>query len=205
MLQSVSCDEFICDKDTTCCITGHRNRDLPFGGNVHKQGMKCLLSMFQLLIDEAYADGYRTFISGMAEGVDLACAGIIHNLIVSGRYPDMHLVCALPYEEQYRELSLPLDRYSYSMILDGCDEKVVVSSKDDKNRYKLRNSFMVKNSSRIIGAYKHKVCGSGTLQTINMAKRAGLDMQIISLDNNPVLYCDTDNDFDLTDFARFVP
>ena len=51
---------------------------------------------------------------------------------------------------------------------------------------------MVENSSRIIGVIKEKPFGSGTLQTINMAKRAGLEMKIISLEKNPHLYIDTD-------------
>ena len=51
---------------------------------------------------------------------------------------------------------------------------------------------MVDNSSRIIGLLKEKKCGSGTLQTVNMAKRAGLEMKIISADKNPQLYVDTD-------------
>ena len=34
----------------------------------------------------------------------------------------------------------------------------------------------------------------GTLQTINMAKRAGLTLNIICLDDNPVFYIDSDSD-----------
>ena len=41
----VPAEEFFCNRDTSCCFTGHRDRDLPFGGDVHKQGMKNLLSM----------------------------------------------------------------------------------------------------------------------------------------------------------------
>lgn len=201
-MRITAAEDFSCDKSTACCITGHRRRDLPFGGDMNKQGMKCLVSMLQLLCQEAYRDGYRTFISGMADGIDLTCAKLVHEMISSGKFPDTRLVCAIPYEEQYREISGALDGYYYSMILSQCDEKVIVSSKGDKMRYKLRNQFMVDHSSRIIGAYKKKERGSGTLQTINMAKKAGLDIQIISLDENPVLYCDTDTNDGVSDFIR---
>ena len=73
---------------------------------------------------------------------------------------------------------------------------MIVSEKGDPERYKLRNRFMVDNSSRIIGVMKEKQRGSGTLQTLNMAKRAGIEMKIISLLNNPQLYVDTDTGID---------
>lgn len=183
-----SVNNFSTDRSTTCCITGHRNRDLPFDGDIHKSGMKRLMSMLHLNITEAYRDGYRTFISGMAEGVDLMCAKIIYELIARKEFPDARLVCALPYREQEREISNFLDKYVYSMVFSGCSEAVVISDRFDKNRYRLRNQFMVDNSSRIIGAFKPKKGGSGTFQTINMAKKAGLDMRIIRLDENPLLY-----------------
>ncbi|MBO5447945.1 MAG: DUF1273 family protein [Ruminococcus sp.] len=202
MVKITAIDQFVCDRSATCCITGHRRRDLPFGGDMRTQGMKCLVSMLDLLCEEAYRDGFRTFISGMAEGVDLTCAKLIREKICSGRYPGMRLVCALPYKEQYKEISDPLDGYYYSMIIGDCDEKVVVSCRNDRQRYRLRNQFMVDNSSRIIGAYKRKERGSGTLQTINMAKKSGLDLQIISLDGNPLLYCDSGAGQDTMNFTR---
>ena len=191
-LKEISVGDFSCDKLTTCCFTGHRSRDLPFGGNFRKQGMKCLVSSLQMLIVEAVNDGYRTFISGMSDGIDLICAQLVLEMTRSGRYGQLRLVCALPYEQQYREISTPLDKYKYSLVIKDCDEKVIVSTAKDRDRYKLRNQFMVDNSSRIIGLLKEKKCGSGTLQTVNMAKRAGLEMKIISADKNPQLYVDTD-------------
>jgi hypothetical protein len=49
----VPAEEFFCNRDTSCCFTGHRDRDLPFGGDVHKQGMKNLLSMLVLIAKAA--------------------------------------------------------------------------------------------------------------------------------------------------------
>ena len=178
-------------RNTACCFTGHRNRDLPFGGDLRKQGMKCLVSSLQMLITEAVHDGYDTFISGMSDGVDLICAQLVLDIARSGRFGSIRLVCALPYADQYREIGSPLDKYKYSMILKDCDIKVVISNAADRDRYKLRNQFMVDNSSRIIGLLKEKKSGSGTLQTVNMAKRAGIEMKIISADRNPQLYIDT--------------
>ena len=190
----VPAEEFFCNRDTSCCFTGHRDRDLPFGGDVHKQGMKNLLSMLVLMIKEAYSEGCRTFISGMSKGIDLRCAEIVHSLSAQPEYKDMKLVCVLPYAGQRTEMKTPLDSYTYSLfitavfILGACyhDRTARVQNK--------RNSFMVEHSSRLIGVIKEKAKGSGTLQTINMAKRAGLTLNIICLDDNPVFYIDSDSD-----------
>lgn len=184
--------EFVCDKSTACCITGHRRKDLPDGGDTRAVSMKRLLSMLNLLCSEAYDEGYRTFISGMAEGIDLMCAKMLFDMKVSGGRGDIRLVCALPYSGQINELKNAYDKYYYKIITDRCDDIVVVSESYDKARYRKRNQFMVDNSSRIIGAYKEKITGSGTMQTINMAKRAGLDLKIISLDDNKELFYSKD-------------
>lgn len=191
-MKEISVQDFYCNRLTTCCFTGHRSRDLPFGGDLRKQGMKCLVSSLQLLIVEAATDGYRTFISGMSDGIDLICAQLVLELARSGRYGELKLVCALPYRQQYAEIVTTLDKYKYSLVMNECDEKIIISEKSDRERYKKRNRFMVDNSSRIIGVIKDKQFGSGTLQTVNMAKRSGLDIKMISLERNPQLYVDTD-------------
>ena len=170
----VPAEEFFCNRDTSCCFTGHRDRDLPFGGDVHKQGMKNLLSM--------------------SKGIDLRCAEIVHSLSAQPEYKDMKLVCVLPYAGQRTEMKTPLDSYTYSLILNSCSAVVITSPKYENGCYKKRNSFMVEHSSRLIGVIKEKAKGSGTLQTINMAKRAGLTLNIICLDDNPVFYIDSDSD-----------
>ena len=175
--------------EKTCCFTGHRNRDLPFGGDRDSQGMKCLVSSLQLLIEETAEDGYDTFISGMAEGVDLICAEIVHNLI-SRKGMDIKLICAVPYKGQGdSELGSPVDKYIYNTIINSCSQVVYVSERKSRSCYKMRNQFMVDNSSCVIGVIKGETAvRSGTLQTINMAKKSGREMKIIHLDRNPVYY-----------------
>ncbi|MDE6148469.1 MAG: DUF1273 domain-containing protein [Ruminococcus sp.] len=180
--------------DKTCCFTGHRNRDLPFSGDRRKQGMKCLVSSLQMYIEKAVNDGYDTFISGMAEGVDLICAEIVYNLITR-KGMDLKLICAVPYKNQgVKELSNPIDQYVYSMISRDCNNIVYISDKKSRDCYQKRNRFMVENSRRVIGVIKDENAKSGTFQTINMAKRAGLELNIIYLDKNPVFYLSDDSE-----------
>lgn len=174
--------------EKTCCFTGHRSRDLPFNGDRSRQGMKCLVSSLQMYIEKAVNDGFDTFISGMAEGVDLICAEIVYNLITR-KGMKLKLVCAVPYKSQgLKELSNPVDQYVYSMITRDCNNIVYVCDKKSRDCYQKRNKFMVENSRRIIGVIKDENTKSGTFQTINMAKKAGLELNIIYLDKNPVFY-----------------
>ncbi|MBP3798181.1 MAG: DUF1273 family protein [Ruminococcus sp.] len=187
---TVSAENFITDRSTTCCFTGHRRKDLPFFGNVKKQGMKNLMSSIQLCCIQAYEAGYRTFLTGMAEGTDIFCGSVLLDIKNDSRYPDIKLVCVLPYKEQRRELHDMMDRYYHGILLENADAVIVTGRADERDRYKKRNAFMVDHSSALIAVYKAKQGGSGTLQTINMAKRQGLDLHMIDLDNNPQFYCD---------------
>ncbi len=180
--------------EKTCCFTGHRNRDLPFSGDRSKQGMKCLVSSLQMYIEKAVNDGFDTFISGMAEGVDLICAEIVYNLITR-KGMNLNLVCAVPYKDQgTKELLNPIDQYVYSMISRDCTNVVYICDKKSRDCYQKRNKFMVENSRRIIGVIKDEKAKSGTLQTINMAKKSGLELNIIYLDKNPVFYLSDDSE-----------
>lgn len=180
--------------EKTCCFTGHRNRDLPFSGDRSKQGMKCLVSSLQMYIEKAVNDGFDTFISGMAEGVDLICAEIVYNLITR-KGMNLKLVCAVPYKDQgTKELLNPIDQYVYSMISRDCTNVVYICDKKSRDCYQKRNKFMVENSRRIIGVIKDEKAKSGTLQTINMAKKSGLELNIIYLDKNPVFYLSDDSE-----------
>lgn len=170
----------------TCCFTGHRNNKLPFNGDRETQGMKRLVSSIHLHIEQAIDSGIQTFISGMAGGIDLICAEIIHNLI-SRKGLDINLVCAIPYKGQINELDNPIDKYIYNTIIQKANV-IYISENRCQGCYKKRNQFMVDNSSMIIGVYHEDDRRSGTYQTISMAKKANLKTDLINLDNNPIYY-----------------
>ena len=187
-LNLVDKDELMIDSRTACCFTGHRKRDLPFCGDLTKQGMKNLVSTVHLKCVEAYERGIRTFIAGMAEGADLMCGSVIMDMKGDSRYKDIRLICVLPYPEQRKELRSAPDRYIHSLMLESADAVTITGEIADPGRYRKRNQYMVDHSSALIAVYREKQCGSGTLQTINMARRAGSDIHIIDLDRNPQFY-----------------
>lgn len=170
--------------ETACCFTGHRNKKLPFNGNREKQGIKYLTSSLQLYIEQAVRCGFNTFISGMADGIDMICAEIVFNLI-SRKEMKLNLVCAVPFKGHEQAITNPIDKYIYSMITQK-SSVIYVNDKKSRDSYKRRNQFMVDNSSLLIGAFNESDKRSGSMQTFNMAKRANLDIKMISIDKNPV-------------------
>lgn len=178
-------------REKTCCFSGHRNRDLPFEGDRTRLGMRNLVSSLCLEIDDAVKQGYDTFISGMADGIDLICAEKVHELIEYGK--KLRLICALPYGGQMREMTSKRDLYIYRILI-AKYPCVTVSLGYHRGCYKDRNRFMVDHSSKLIAVMRDKAGGSGTLQTVNMARRAGLDMHIIRLDGNNPMYFLGDRD-----------
>ena len=71
-----------------CCFTGHRPNKLDYS--------ECEIKpLLEIAIDNAILDGYVTFITRMAEGVDIWAAEIVlekkkHNMA-------LHLNCAIPH------------------------------------------------------------------------------------------------------------
>lgn len=78
----------------TCCVTGHREISL------HK--LEYVAQELQREIDEAPRDGYRTFITGFAQGTDMLFARLVDAR--RGDYPDIFLEAALPYAGRIKQL-----------------------------------------------------------------------------------------------------
>lgn len=169
------------DRSRTCCITGHRSKDLPFKGDLNSTGMRNLISTIYLAISEISREGCDTFISGMADGTDLICAEIISQMIDDGA--KLRLICVVPYAGQIKEHRRPRNAYIYKALTTHFPT-VVLSREYFPQCYKNRNMFMVRHSSRLLGVYKPKIKGSGTLQTIRLAEKAGLNCRIIRLDKD---------------------
>ena len=71
-----------------CCFTGHR----PFKLNMPERKVEKAL---EKEIKQAIDDGFTTFITGMAPGVDIIAAEIVLRL---RKKHDIKLICASPFE-----------------------------------------------------------------------------------------------------------
>ena len=73
-----------------CCFTGHRPEKLSLSENEVKP-------LLEKAIDNAIADGYVTFITGMAKGTDIWAAEIV--LEKKKQNDALHLICAVPHPD----------------------------------------------------------------------------------------------------------
>lgn len=162
------------EREKTVCFTGHRPEKLPGGNKPDGAFIKMLKSMLEYHIILAVQEGYRYFISGLARGVDLWAAEMVLDL--KKKDPDISLIGAVPFPEQNNSF-MGKDLLTYNDVIDKADKIVCVSDSYSKDCYKLRNYFMVDNSSYLIGVVSNYRSGTG--QTINYARKQGLKLSVI--------------------------
>lgn len=150
-----------------CCFTGHRENKL-------KRSEKEILEDLKQAINQAIDDGYTTFITGMAYGVDI-WAG---ELVLKKRFwnRNIKLIAAIPFAgfESRRD-----DRWKdrYHKLLNKADEVHYICDGYSKYAYQKRNEWMVDRSARVIAVYNGEP--SGTRNTINYAKKVGVPVVYI--------------------------
>lgn len=152
------------NRSTCCSFTGHRPEKLMLS----EWKIKPLLTAE---IKRAVDDGYDTFITGMARGVDIWAAEAV--LKMKESRGGIKLICALPHpgfekRRPYREIML------YRSILAEADEAVLVSRHFFTGCYQIRNEWMVDRSSRVIAVYSG--LPSGTKNTVTYAEELGIDV-----------------------------
>lgn len=139
--------------EKVCAFTGHRQ----LGGDFDIAELKKILTGF-------IAEGYSTFLSGMAVGFDMLAAETV--LQLKEQYPFLKLIACVPCAEQSRYFSAA-EKSRYEGILKKCDEVKILNTSYYKGCMQMRDRYMVDNSSLII-AYKRKNEG-GTYYTLKYA------------------------------------
>ncbi len=122
-------------------------------------------------VEAAFADGYRTFISGMASGFDLAAAEAVVRL--RARAAEVVLVAAIPFAGQPGGYT-PADRVRYDAILAAADRTEVLAERYFHGCYLRRDDWMVERSGRVICWYDGS--SSGTRYTVRRALARGLEI-----------------------------
>ena len=142
-----------------CCFTGHRPERL---------GMPESDVIFGLKeeIRTAIADGFQTFISGMARGVDLWAAEIVLALRDEGAA--VRLICASPYRGFENRWSREWQE-RYRRVMEQADLVRFICPGYSRDCFQRRNEWMVNHSVRVIAVYNGQP--SGTRNTIEYARR----------------------------------
>ena len=167
-----------------CSFTGHRPSSFAFGYSEYHSGFFKLYSNLDSVIEKLCSDGYDTFYSGMAEGVDLWAADILLQKKKTNK--KIRLVAVIPFEghinsvrEQYKK--------RYEEILRYADEIIYTSKSYSKSCYRIRNEYLVDKADLLVAVYYESEPKSGTGQTVRYAQKNNKEVLFINPDS---LYTD---------------
>lgn len=120
-----------------------------------------------------YARGYRTFLSGMAVGFDLAAAEAV--VALREELPEIRLHAVVPFAA-HGERMKPHDRERYDRLLRAADRVTLMAEAYYPACYHRRNDFLVSEASYLIAWYDGSTTG-GTYYTLQQARRAHLPIE----------------------------
>ena len=147
-----------------CCFTGHRLEKLKRSEEEIKKGLK-------ESILKTVCDGYTTFITGMARGVDIWAGQIVLRLRQNN--PGLKLIVALPYPDCDSRWSASW-RKQYAEVLEAVDLVKEISPAYSMASFQKRDEWMVDQSSRVIAVYDG--VPGGTKNTVDYAIKCGVEI-----------------------------
>ncbi|MEG1699759.1 MAG: SLOG family protein [Alistipes sp.] len=150
------------NRTTTVAFTGHRS----YGGR-GGEATDALVAV----IEGLYARGFRTFLSGMAVGFDLAAAEAV--IACRASMPELQLIAVVPFRAQEGRFS-SRDRVRFDRILNDADAVEILSEVYYAGCYAVRNDFLVAHASLLVAWYDGSV--GGTCYTVQRAQRVGLEL-----------------------------
>ncbi|MPM62622.1 hypothetical protein SDC9_109498 [bioreactor metagenome] len=164
-------------KEETCCFTGHRPTKLPWGEDESDPRCVGLKRRLEDALEDAYADGARHFICGMALGSDFYfCEAVLK---LRDKYGSITVEAALPCEEQSAHWK-ERDRQRYFALIARCDYETMVQRLYDRQCMQRRDRYMVDRSARVIAVYGGII--GGTMYTLSYAMKKGLEVVLLSLE-----------------------
>ncbi|WP_302604242.1 SLOG family protein [uncultured Alistipes sp.] len=122
----------------------------------------------QRAVETLYAEGCRTFLSGMAAGFDMAAAETV--LACRDRLPGLRLVAVVPFEGHINRFSNS-DRERFGRIVAAADETTVLSARYHRGVYMQRNDYLVSHAARLVAWFDGSP--GGTFYTLCRALQAG--------------------------------
>lgn len=142
-----------------CCFTGHRPEKLIRSEAEIKKDLEAAIL-------QAINDGFVTFITGMARGVDIWAAEIV--LQLRKQNPNLHLITASPYEG-FESRWTEDWKVRYNTVMEQADLIRYVCKGYSKACFQIRNEWMVDRSARVIAVYNGEP--GGTRNTIEYAEK----------------------------------
>ena len=128
-----------------CCFTGHRPGKLPWREDEWDRRCVALKERMMVLLREAYRQGYRHFITGMARGIDTYCCEAV--LRLRREYSDVVLEAAIPCRTQAQRWRAR-DQERYRRLLAQCDLKTLIQPDYTPGCMLRRDRYMVQMAER---------------------------------------------------------
>lgn len=154
------------------CFTGHRPDKIDLNEKQAKE-------LLEKAIDYAISQGFITFITGMAMGVDIWAAEIV--LDRRKKNKEIHLIAALPHPNFESRRSIT-EKMRFNKIIKAADYVEQVNEYYFSSCYQVRNEWMVDRSALVIALFNGQK--SGTKNTIDYAKRKGVKVvNVLSLED----------------------
>lgn len=152
-----------------CCFTGHKPEHLD-GATPYM--VKRYLNK---AINQALADGYVTFLTGMSRGADLWAAEMILQKRFDMKRDDIKLIAVVPFKGCDKEWSEDWKRL-YNAVIDEADIVKYMKPAYSSAVYRMVSEHIVDHSNRIIAYYNQKT--GSTEQTIRYAHNRGLEIAL---------------------------
>lgn len=171
-------------REITCAFTGHRPARFSFRYNEDAALCRKIKAALLEQAERLYQTGVRRYWFGGAMGVDLWAAEAVITLTRS--CPDISLCCAVPFEG-YDSMWRQETRSRMESVKRACDEVATVCGGYSPDAYKQRNYYMVDRCRWLIAVFdQDRSVRSGTLQTVNYAKKLGREIIYIHPDTAEV-------------------
>ena len=162
-------------REISCCFTGHRPEKLPWGED--ERDLRCmdLKDRLSAAVEEAYEQGIRHFLCGMARGADFYfCEAVLH---LRNLHRDITLEAVIPCETQAARWT-EQDRNRYFSLVEQCDLETLVQRRYDRSCMLRRDRYLVDHASHLIAVYGGLL--GGTMYTISYAKKQGLTLHLLT-------------------------
>lgn len=153
----------------TVSFSGYRPSKLPGGGSADTMEMQRITRDLDNEIANSYAEGFDTYMVGMAEGFDMLAAERV--LELKKQHPEVKLIAVEPLDDGR------IHSERYNTILNAADRVETLSRDFNMGRYYQRNQYLVDNCSKLI-CYYDGIAG-GTEYTVEYARKQ--DKRIVNI------------------------
>lgn len=161
---------------SAACFTGHRESKLPYSitskeyGEIENKLKDEITNLIRLGVTEYYVGGQT--------GIDTTCAQLVIHLR-DELYTTLNLHLVIPYKGMDISFN-QRQKDDYEWVMKNADSITFLHDKYTPSCFRERNQYMVDRSDYLIAVWDRSK-RSGTAMAMNMGRRKGINIIIISV------------------------